>query len=370
MFACAKQNDLVQFVHLVARYGHDVAQGRDAQGHTLAHWAAQQADGAFLVYLHEIGVAVDAPSHDGTAALHPIHWACAAGNLSALKTLVRHLNVDINTCDAKKQRSPLLIAAQHGKPMAALFCVRHGANVHLVDADGDTAVHWAAYQGATDILAVLHYLDVNSDARDSTKMLSGEFPIDKNVTIQVEVTYNGISQDEIKRRLPKSIVVKDKLSNGIPEENKTALETAEAQFAHNQEIVIRQFGLENCQDTIVGDSMLRGVSGGEAKRVKTGEMEFGTNYVKLMDEIITGLDSAATYDIIKTQRSIAKKLHKTPKSVVAEALLALGPRSPSEIFGPKRINLFGQVFPLLGLIAPCLRSLTSHVIVAEIVSSF
>ncbi|KAI9916990.1 hypothetical protein PsorP6_017997 [Peronosclerospora sorghi] len=57
--------------------------------------------------------------------------------------------------------------------------------------------------------------------------------------------------------------------------------------------------------------MLRGVPGGERKRVTTGEMEFGTNYVKLMDEISTGLDSAATYDIIKTQRSIANKLQKT-----------------------------------------------------------
>ncbi|KAI9921589.1 hypothetical protein PsorP6_001189 [Peronosclerospora sorghi] len=160
-------------------------------------------------------------------------------------------------------------------------------------------------------------------------MLSGHFPIDKNVTIQGEVTYNDISQDDIKRRLPQfvayvlqrdkhfptlttleyayrfcvgnnSMVVKDKLSNGIPEENKTALETPEALFAQNR------------------DAMLRGVSGGERKRVTTGEMELGKNYVKLMDEINTGLDSAATYDIIKTQRSIAKKLQKTPTPKVFE----------------------------------------------------
>ncbi|KAI9909888.1 hypothetical protein PsorP6_010262 [Peronosclerospora sorghi] len=99
-----------------------------------------------------------------------------------------------------------------------------------------------------------------------------------------EVTYNGIFQDDLKQLLPKfvaygpqrykcfptitvketlesayrfcggnkSMVVKDKLLNGIPEENKTALETAEALFAHNPEIVIRQIGLENCQDTILG----------------------------------------------------------------------------------------------------------------------
>ncbi|KAI9922985.1 hypothetical protein PsorP6_000761 [Peronosclerospora sorghi] len=197
------------------------------------------------------------------------------------------------------------------------------------------------------------------------KILSGRFPMDKRVTMQGEITYNGIVQQAIQRRLPqfvayvpqrdkhfptlsvketleyahrfggghKSMVVKDKLSNGTPEENKTAVATAEALLAHYPEIVIRQLGLENCQDTIVGNAMQRGVSGGERKRVTTGEMEFGATYVKLMDEISTGLDSAATYDIIKTQRSIAKKLHKT----IVIALLQPAP----EVF-----DLFDEVILL------------------------
>ncbi|GMF13031.1 unnamed protein product [Phytophthora lilii] len=57
--------------------------------------------------------------------------------------------------------------------------------------------------------------------------------------------------------------------------------------------------------------MLRGVSGGERKRVTTGEMAFGKNYVMLMDEISTGLDSAATLDIVTTLRSLAKTFRKT-----------------------------------------------------------
>ncbi|GMF44081.1 unnamed protein product [Phytophthora lilii] len=40
-------------------------------------------------------------------------------------------------------------------------------------------------------------------------------------------------------------------------------------------------------------------------------MEFGMKYMTLMDEISTGLDSATTFDIITTQRSIAKTLGKT-----------------------------------------------------------
>jgi len=50
-------------------------------------------------------------------------------------------------------------------------------------------------------------------------------------------------------------------------------------------------------------------------------MEFGMKYMTLMDEISTGLDSAGTFDIIKTQRSIAKNLRK----MVAIALLQPAP---------------------------------------------
>ncbi|CAH0482456.1 unnamed protein product [Peronospora belbahrii] len=167
MFTCAKQNNLAQFVLLVAQYGDELArERRDAQGHTIAHWAAQKANGEFLQYLHSIGAPIDSPSEDGRAQLHPIHWACAAGNLSALRTLVLRLGVDINTCDAKKHRSPLLVAAQNGHPLLVLFCVRNGADVTLVDDDGDTAVHWAAYKGATEIVAVFQYLQLSSDAPD------------------------------------------------------------------------------------------------------------------------------------------------------------------------------------------------------------
>uniref|UniRef100_K3WZK2 ABC transporter domain-containing protein n=1 Tax=Globisporangium ultimum (strain ATCC 200006 / CBS 805.95 / DAOM BR144) TaxID=431595 RepID=K3WZK2_GLOUD len=175
------------------------------------------------------------------------------------------------------------------------------------------------------------------------KILSGRFPMAKNITVEGNVTYNGQEQDQIAKRLPQFVAYvtqRDKhypvlavketlefahtfcggeltrrdeelLSQGSPEENLEALEAAKAMFEHYPEIIIQQLGLENCQNTVVGDAMLRGVSGGERKRVTAGEMEFGMKYVTFMDEISTGLDSAATYDIINTQRSVAKKFRKT-----------------------------------------------------------
>ncbi|GIL82508.1 hypothetical protein Vretifemale_11338 [Volvox reticuliferus] len=60
---------------------------------------------------------------------------------------------------------------------------------------------------------------------------------------------------------------------------------------------MRVMGISHCANTPVGDAMLRGVSGGERKRVTTAEMLVGARRVLLLDEISTGLDSATLYSI-------------------------------------------------------------------------
>ncbi|KAG2432130.1 hypothetical protein HXX76_009056 [Chlamydomonas incerta] len=60
---------------------------------------------------------------------------------------------------------------------------------------------------------------------------------------------------------------------------------------------MRAMGIAHTANTPVGDAMLRGVSGGERKRVTTAEMLVGPRRVLLLDEISTGLDSATLYSI-------------------------------------------------------------------------
>ncbi|CAN6169704.1 unnamed protein product [Urochloa humidicola] len=67
---------------------------------------------------------------------------------------------------------------------------------------------------------------------------------------------------------------------------------------------LRILGLDICADTIVGDQMQRGVSGGQKKRVTTGEMIVGPTKVLFMDEISTGLDSSTTFQIVKCLQQI------------------------------------------------------------------
>ncbi|XP_042438786.1 ABC transporter G family member 42-like isoform X2 [Zingiber officinale] len=68
--------------------------------------------------------------------------------------------------------------------------------------------------------------------------------------------------------------------------------------------ILKILGLDVCADTIVGDDMQRGISGGQKKRLTTGEMIVGPTKVFFMDEISTGLDSSTTFQIIKCLQQI------------------------------------------------------------------
>ncbi|XP_076922113.1 pleiotropic drug resistance protein 1-like [Bidens hawaiensis] len=74
---------------------------------------------------------------------------------------------------------------------------------------------------------------------------------------------------------------------------------------------LKILGLDICADTMVGDQMIRGISGGQKKRVTTGEMIVGPSKVLLMDEISTGLDSSTTYQIVNSLKQFIHILEGT-----------------------------------------------------------
>ncbi|VAI90460.1 unnamed protein product [Triticum turgidum subsp. durum] len=70
--------------------------------------------------------------------------------------------------------------------------------------------------------------------------------------------------------------------------------------------ILKILGLDICADTMVGDDMLRGISGGQRKRVMVG-----AERALFMDEISTGLDSSTTYQIVKSLGLITNILSGT-----------------------------------------------------------
>ncbi|KAG6665324.1 hypothetical protein I3843_02G131600 [Carya illinoinensis] len=75
--------------------------------------------------------------------------------------------------------------------------------------------------------------------------------------------------------------------------------------------ILKVLGLEVCADTMVGDEMLRGISGGQRKRVTTGEMMVGPAKALFMDEISTGLDSSTTFQIVNSLKQYVHILDGT-----------------------------------------------------------
>ncbi|XP_031487829.1 pleiotropic drug resistance protein 1-like [Nymphaea colorata] len=75
--------------------------------------------------------------------------------------------------------------------------------------------------------------------------------------------------------------------------------------------MLRILGLDICADTLVGNEIFRGISGGQKKRVTTGEMLVGPARALFMDEISNGLDSSTTYRIVNSLRQTVHTLSGT-----------------------------------------------------------
>jgi ABC-type multidrug transport system ATPase subunit len=54
--------------------------------------------------------------------------------------------------------------------------------------------------------------------------------------------------------------------------------------------------------------MVRGVSGGQKRRVTVGEMMIPPKSVKFMDAVSNGLDASTTFDIFRALRYISETL--------------------------------------------------------------
>ncbi|KAG1695626.1 hypothetical protein DVH05_019365 [Phytophthora capsici] len=142
------------------------------------------------------------------------------------------------------------------------------------------------------------------------KALAGQLPLegDHRVEIDGDIAYNGVYQEELRNSLPHfagyvsqsddhfaTLTVRETLQFAY----EFSCNGTKSSIQASPEQVIEWLGLQQCQDTVLGDDViLRGVSGGERKRVTLGEGLLGCQSVLMLDEISTGLDAAATQDII------------------------------------------------------------------------
>ncbi|KAL4914353.1 ABC drug exporter AbcA [Aspergillus aurantiobrunneus] len=148
-----------------------------------------------------------------------------------------------------------------------------------------------------------------------------------------------------------------------------------AEYArHKRDVVMAMFGISHTKNTIVGDDFIRGVSGGERKRVTIAEACLSSAPLQCWDNSTRGLDSANAIEFCKTLRMQADinqatacvSLYQAPQSAYEYFDKVLVLYEGREIyFG--RTTTAKQYFIDMGFVCPdrqtdadFLTSMTSH----------
>uniref|UniRef100_A0A7S2WG22 ABC transporter domain-containing protein n=1 Tax=Mucochytrium quahogii TaxID=96639 RepID=A0A7S2WG22_9STRA len=158
------------------------------------------------------------------------------------------------------------------------------------------------------------------------KALGGQLRGSKSSKMRGDVYYNGLPVEQVD--LLRTVALIDQTDSHIPV--LTVRETLDfandcqngvkathgtgdqyAKMSKNVDVILRLLGLDVCADTVVGNEKVRGVSGGQRRRVTSAEIMVSGTSVLLCDEISTGLDSSATLDIVRALRSWARAMNGT-----------------------------------------------------------
>jgi ABC-type phosphonate transport system ATPase subunit len=85
-----------------------------------------------------------------------------------------------------------------------------------------------------------------------------------------------------------------------------------------------ELGLSRCHDTVIGNQFVRGVSGGERKRVCIGQEILTNPSLLFLDEPTSGLDSTTALRLIRLLRSLAHVRAPDLAHSASSAALILG----------------------------------------------
>ena len=151
------------------------------------------------------------------------------------------------------------------------------------------------------------------------KALAGRTPFrDPRTTLEGVVTVGGRPTSEL--HMTKMVGFVEQIDNHLPlmTVRQTLQFAAEVGDAGPNAVddVVALLGLGAAVDTKVGNSFIRGCSGGERKRVTVGEMILRNQPLLVLDEITTGLDAATARDVVE---SLCRKDSTTIMSLLQPA---------------------------------------------------
>lgn len=145
---------------------------KDASGRTPLHWATASGDTAQSMVEFLLNRGADVEGKTPAESPTPLYLASAAGNQSALETLIgRGANVN---APGPFGGTPLLVAQSQGHGAAARLLLEHGADASATSDFRSTAVHAATSENDVELLNQL--LDKGSDPNAMTPLVAARAP--------------------------------------------------------------------------------------------------------------------------------------------------------------------------------------------------
>jgi ABC-type multidrug transport system ATPase subunit len=149
------------------------------------------------------------------------------------------------------------------------------------------------------------------------RSISGEL---QNVRLpeSAKITYDGVCQDAFLKEFKGEVVYNQETEKHFPHltvgeklefaaacrtPSKRLFNASRKQFAeHMTAVIMKVFGLSHTKNTKVGNDFIRGVSGGERKRVSLAEMALAGSSVAMWDNSSRGLDSSTALEFVRSLR--------------------------------------------------------------------
>ncbi|PWY83072.1 ATP-binding cassette transporter [Aspergillus sclerotioniger CBS 115572] len=220
----------------------------------------------------------------------------------------QHLNVCGSGSALQYQNNVSSILLAPFRPQEYLPCVQHTPEKHILrDFDG--------LLRSGELLIVLGR--PGSGCSTFLKSLCGELHGLK-LRKSSEIQFNGISMEKMHREFKGEVLYNQEVDKHFPHltvgqtlEFAAAARAPETrlqgisrqQYAkYITQVVMTIFGLSHTHNTKVGDDYIRGVSGGERKRVSIAEMAVSGAPVGAWDNSTRGLDSASALEFVKALR--------------------------------------------------------------------
>ncbi|OCK82353.1 ABC-transporter [Lepidopterella palustris CBS 459.81] len=170
------------------------------------------------------------------------------------------------------------------------------------------------------------------------KTLAGELhglKIDEDSVVH----YNGIPQEEMIREHKGEIVYNSEVDKHFPHltvretlefaatvrtpRNHVVAVSREDNVKQTTAVAMAICGLTHTQNSKVGDDFVRGVSGGERKRVSIAEMILASSSIGFWDNSTRGLDSATAFEFVSALRTSADIIGTTHAVAIYQASQAI-----------------------------------------------